>query len=775
MRFQFCSKAQTLQSLKPVIQTGLIPKFKIIQLHQWDECQTEVIEQIQKCFPGKKIAIRSSLSTEDQKEASEAGKFESILNVDSNSPIEISNAIKKVITSYGVLPKTHPHEEILIQEMVKDIAVTGVITSQGLDSGSPYYFFNYDDLSGRTDSITGGSTTSKTVIIHRKTSRQMIESERLAKWLELCRELEFICQPQPLDIEFAQNLDGQLFLLQVRPIATQKNWDQNLNSILNEKQAQLEDWWNGLEQFTIFGNMPDWNPAEILGVYPGRLAISLYRKFITRWAWSKARSELGYQHPSENELMIVLHGYPYIDVRKSFESFIPHGVSQNLSQKITAFWLKKLKTHPEFHDKIEFNIASTLLDFGFHSKNRSDHFTKEEIKQWSTALLELNQKNIDITDNGPLFQSLSKVNQLNEFDFEFNYKNPLQWEKSIQKVIHYGTIPFSKIARLAFMAESFLLSAVETGLMKSHRVQEFKASLETITHDFSLNFQNASQSDEQKRKFYQNFGHLRPSTYDIESLRYDQRNFDFRQNQTQRMQLEKQFEWTEKEIQAFSEPLKRVGLKDLDFTEFSKFLKTSIEAREKSKLIFTRHISSLLECIARWGEMHQFNREDLSHLSIDEILQSSINTDYHPIKLKKEMPQRKRERTNLANLKMPYLIRSLNDLYVIPLHRNSPNFITLKTKTASVVELTPQSHNQSLNGKIIAIQSADPGFDWIFTHDIAGLVTQFGGCNSHMAIRCAEFQLPAAIGCGEVLYRQAVKSKQVTIDPISQKLRFENV
>ena len=48
------------------------------------------------------------------------------------------------------------------------------------------------------------------------------------------------------------------------------------------------------------------------------------------------------------------------------------------------------------------------------------------------------------------------------------------------------------------------------------------------------------------------------------------------------------------------------------------------------------------------------------------------------------------------------------------------------------------------------IESADPGYDWIFTHDIKGLITKYGGAASHMAIRCAEFNLPAAIGSGEI-------------------------
>jgi len=50
------------------------------------------------------------------------------------------------------------------------------------------------------------------------------------------------------------------------------------------------------------------------------------------------------------------------------------------------------------------------------------------------------------------------------------------------------------------------------------------------------------------------------------------------------------------------------------------------------------------------------------------------------------------------------------------------------------------------------IENADPGFDWIFSHNIAGLVTQYGGVNSHMAIRCAELGIPAAIGVGDKIY-----------------------
>ena len=32
---------------------------------------------------------------------------------------------------------------------------------------------------------------------------------------------------------------------------------------------------------------------------------------------------------------------------------------------------------------------------------------------------------------------------------------------------------------------------------------------------------------------------------------------------------------------------------------------------------------------------------------------------------------------------------------------------------------------KNISGKIVAIPNADPGFDWIFSYGIAGLITQF--------------------------------------------------
>ena len=77
--------------------------------------------------------------------------------------------------------------------------------------------------------------------------------------------------------------------------------------------------------------------------------------------------------------------------------------------------------------------------------------------------------------------------------------------------------------------------------------------------------------------------------------------------------------------------------------------------------------------------------------------------------------------------------------------------------------------------KIIMIKNADPGYDWIFAYNILGLVTKFGGINSHMAIRCSELSIPAVIGCGEQIFSDIIsdQKKEIFID-CSASLIYSN-
>ena len=105
------------------------------------------------------------------------------------------------------------------------------------------------------------------------------------------------------------------------------------------------------------------------------------------------------------------------------------------------------------------------------------------------------------------------------------------------------------------------------------------------------------------------------------------------------------------------------------------------------------------------------------------------------------------------------------------MQRSSPNFIGNKRIESEIVELNPHLKEvPSLDNKIVCIVGADPGYDWIFTRNIAGLITKYGGANSHMAIRCAEYDLPAAIGCGDQPFQKILKARKVLLDCQGKRL-----
>ena len=118
------------------------------------------------------------------------------------------------------------------------------------------------------------------------------------------------------------------------------------------------------------------------------------------------------------------------------------------------------------------------------------------------------------------------------------------------------------------------------------------------------------------------------------------------------------------------------------------------------------------------------------------------------------------------------MLRGPHDLYVSPVHRSAPNFVTNKSVDSAIKLVGPQDpFDLELTNRIVCIENADPGYDWVFAKNINGLITKFGGVNSHMSIRCAELGLPAAIGCGEMLFDEIIEKGTVELNCASHILR----
>ena len=131
---------------------------------------------------------------------------------------------------------------------------------------------------------------------------------------------------------------------------------------------------------------------------------------------------------------------------------------------------------------------------------------------------------------------------------------------------------------------------------------------------------------------------------------------------------------------------------------------------------------------------------------------------------------RKNKYFNNSYIEMPQIILTESDLYFFEHFSSKPNFITDKSVQGQIVEITDKTINNNLKNKIVFIKNADPGYDWIFNHEIAGLVTMYGGANSHMAIRSSEISMVSAIGIGYKKFNELLKYKYIEIDSLNKRI-----
>lgn len=770
--FKFGTKAETLSRLSSRLNLSTVPKLIYITIKEWLEDPDSICDKINNSFT-KKVVIRSSCFAEDTSNFSQAGAFHSVLNISPSSNQDLTKAIESVIQSYSSELETPNYldNQIIIQSMVEKTLLSGVVFTHDLNTGAPYYVVNYDDESGRTDTITSGiAESNRTLFVHRD-STSKLHSERFKNLLQAIKEIEVVVGNETLDIEFAVDSDLNVHLLQVRPITTWPNWNRGITLEINKAVLNLEGFISSLMKpshnlygtRTLLGRMPDWNPAEMIGAAPRSLSMSLYEILITSKAWKRSREEMGYRKFKSPGLMFSLSGQPFIDVRSSFNSFLPKNLSPDVSEKVVNCWLERLAKNKELHDKIEFDVAITVHSFDFKELLRThlaDTLTTEEECHFKEELHTLTDDLIT-GKKSSIKDQLKKIEDLETK--RKKYKNLAEENRLsivhslIEDCIEFGTIPFGILARHGFIAISFLRSMVDGEIITEKDIQKFQNSIPTIASETVNAFDDLANKRISENEFLEEFGHLRPGTYDILSPRYDKRkNFLSLVNNQKRVNDSelKPFQFTRDQEDHIA---RLISENKFSFSalELITYIKEAIKGREIAKFIFTKNLSDTLEIISRWGEGFNLSREELSFIPINNILDCDLSSgnQSNEEKLRDLSIKEKFNYQITQAIHLPYLIEDPSDVSIVPLLKNSPNFITKKSVTADLLKL--KAHNNdgvTLEGKIVMIEGADPGYDWIFSQSIKGLITKYGGANSHMAIRCAEFEIPAAIGCGEQIF-----------------------
>lgn len=783
-RDKFTTKANTLRELKGFLKNAVIEQEFIFTVGQWEKEENEIIQRIIGMLGDNKLVIRSSSQNEDCLNYSNAGHYKSVLDVKPGAQ-EIRNAVNAVIDSYRSGHSFDKSDQVLVQRQTESVAVSGVVFTRNLWTNTPYCLINFDEGTDATDSVTGGVAGNKVEIL-----RDIAIEDVPEKWqgiIRAVREIEDFFKGVALDIEFAVRNDGIVVIFQVRPLAANSRFHSLDDDIVKKNVMSCVEIYSKLGQASKFlvnevflSDMAFWNPAELIGDRPNCLDHSLFNHLIMKTCWNEALIPLRYSKVERN-LQVLIGGKPYVNVHDAFLCLLPESLPLDLKERLIRYYNSRIRKNPSLHDKIEFEIVHNCYRFDLslvEPELLESGFSGEDVRILKQELLSLTNgilsgfdstvnsdgKSIDLLDD-----RFRKIQQEANESGNLRIKLDLVY-RLIEDCRRFGIQPFVRAARFAFIGSAMLKSLRQGGIIGQEEIDEFMCSIRTVASEMDEDLEGLRSGQIKAVTFIEKYGHLRPGTYDITKLPYSKNPSYIRSDNATSAHgrgslIKAEHSMNEESIHLISDICRSHGV-TADGHSLLGFIRRAIELREYFKFVYTRNISLALEIIAEAGGSLGFSREDLAHLDYYSIVNYREScTENEICGIWKDLIKSRKEDKRLDDLlSLPPIVFSGKDFIAVPSYSAAPNFITGSTVEGELVFIDKESPDVDITDKVVVIEKADPGYDWIFTKRIKALLTKYGGAASHMAIRCSEFGIPAAIGCGDLLFSRITKSSRVIID-----------
>ncbi len=761
----FSTKAETLERLAPVLSMAkVLPQFRFT-VGEWQAARSRVLEQLRHTgWLDRAVIVRSSALQEDGATESLAGHFTSVPHVSGES--NIAAAIERVVQSYAA---PQPGDQVFLQPQLTNLTVSGVAFGIDPVTGGPYVVVN-DQRSAQSGEVTGGIACDDELFFWMKGTRRPTEPHLVAV-VQLMEQLERLLETDALDVEFAW-AGETLYLLQVRPLVRVRRVERTpeacrqkiaaIHSFLKHRQTAYPQ---VLGTGTIWGAMPDWNPAEMIGLRPRPLAAGLYRECITDRTWAEQRRRYGYRDVTGVPLMECPGGQALIDVRASFTSFVPAAVPEALAEKLVAQSIAGLQARPELHDKVEMELLFHCWTFNLQARLTTTGLDRHDRAVLTQALFELTRSMLN-SETGPWAEDRRRITAFEGW-LTARSTSPVTAATLRMLLKHCrddGALAFAGLARAGFVAVCLVNSLVDIGVWTEQDREHFFCSQQTV-----LTTMHTDRSRLPTTEFLSRYGHLRPGTYDILVPRYDEAPDDYLGSISVEPHSQPTlFQLTQAQQQAMTSLLLQAGF-TMSAEELVQVLREAIEWREYGKFVYSRGISELLRGLGDYAGTQGLSRDDCSYADQSLWDESVADADF-PENLHRAIAAGRTAMEAVRGIALPPLLMSTDELEAFRYPRCQPNFITRNVACGPVVELQSQHRPADLRGAVVMLPSADPGYDWIFSTGIAAFITKFGGANSHMAIRAREWNLPAAIGVGEVRYRRLVQARALRVDCLHQLL-----
>lgn len=788
----FRGKAQTLENIKPLARHAIVLDCHRFTFAEWQRDRDSLSRRLAAQLDGT-VIVRSSTTSEDGRTHSGAGQFESVLDVPVADRAAFMRAVEAVLASYAANGRVpDPHDEVLVQRQVVDLACSGVMLTRDPRTGGPYYVINVDEASGRSDVVTSGDAGEIVTYFSAwggaGPKGLPAHCEQLVRLAEELRSLSYV---DLLDLEFGITREGKCYLFQVRPQTVQLPADFSDEDVTEQLEgchaftAALMRRKPGLYgATTALTTMSDWNPVEMLGSTPRALALALYQYLIGDEAWAKARARIGYRDVRPTPLILSLACRPYVDLRASLNSLMPADLDPEVAGPWADACLARLMANPELQDKIEFEVALTCLapDWPLHRPRVVDAVGERGADTLEASLRRLTQRVLDETDE-PIARQVAQLDQLSQRldDLVRDAEDGLSAQSWMLRRIlddcrDLGLVPFSILARYAFIAMAILKSLVAVGAISRRQYDAFLQAVPTVAGRLWNDLAAYAAGTVSRNTLIAEYGHLRPNSYEITSPNYADQPDSYLARSAGGAEAANPvtsacavLAGCEGAIEAAFD---KIGLK-VDAHRLLPFLAAAISGREEAKFRFMRSVNAALEAIARIGGELGLSRDELSHVPVEEFRRLATDSASTALSAHlRRLSSYNEKRWQLSRLlRLPEVICHPDEVFAFRQGRERPNFITRKHVVAATAVVEVGTPPGGLEGKVVLIEAADPGYDWLFGHNIAGLVTRYGGVASHMAIRAAEFGLPAAIGCGGDLFDTLRRAPYIDLDCEHERVR----
>ena len=457
-------------------------------------------------------------------------------------------------------------------------------------------------------------------------------------------------------------------------------------------------------------------------------------------------------------------------------SHIPYvaELEEEISEKLVNYYLQSLIENPEKHDKAEFDIVFSCYTLDLPERIKILYkygFTEEEINKIIISLRNVTNNIID-HKNGLWRKDYEKIKILESrydqiMDSDMNDIEKIYW--LLEDCKRYGTLPFAGLARAGFIAVQLLQSMVACNVFTQADYEAFMNGLNSVSSSMNEDFAGLSQN-----AFLKKYGHLRPGTYDIMSARYDEEPetyFDWNSISISEIPEKDIFRLSLQQLNRLKEKLDENGLTN-NILELMDFIKNAIEGREYGKFAFTKNLSKALQLLSEIGEREGISREECAYINVRVVRDLYASTKDIKVYLKESINRGKEEYKMVQGICLPPFLSSPDEVFSFIYPDSEPNYITSGKIVANVSCLDNISEEIDISDKIVLIPSADPGYDWIFSHGIKGFITMYGGANSHMAIRAGELGIPAAVGVGGKLFSQYQEAKVIEIDALNKMIKI---